>query len=108
MSICYVISKTYLLLNLDIKFVFQDEFHTRLRFVRRGLVAMANAGPHDNGSQFFFTLGPCPELQNKHTVFGKVAGDTLYNLPRFEEGIIGKVSMYMYNIHYESTAHLVI
>ncbi|XP_047491584.1 spliceosome-associated protein CWC27 homolog [Penaeus chinensis] len=69
---------------------FRDEFHSRLRFVRRGLVAMANAGPHDNGSQFFFTLGQCPELQNKHTVFGKVTGNTLYNLPRFEEGIIGK------------------
>ncbi|KAG7168588.1 Spliceosome-associated protein CWC27-like, partial [Homarus americanus] len=69
---------------------FRDEFHTRLRFVRRGLVAMANAGPHDNGSQFFFTLGQTPELQNKHTIFGKVTGNTLYNLPRFEEGVIGK------------------
>ncbi|KAK4309261.1 hypothetical protein Pmani_019099 [Petrolisthes manimaculis] len=69
---------------------FRDEFHTRLRFVRRGLVAMANAGPHDNSSQFFFTLGKTPELQNKHTVFGKITGNTIYNLPRFEEGIIGK------------------
>ena len=50
----------------------QDEFHSRLRFVRRGLVAMANAGPHDNGSQFFFTMAATPELQNKHTIFGKV------------------------------------
>ncbi|KAB7494501.1 Peptidyl-prolyl cis-trans isomerase CWC27-like protein [Armadillidium nasatum] len=70
---------------------FKDEFHSRLRFVRRGLVAMANAGPNDNGSQFFFTLGPCPELQNKHTIFGKIAGDTIYNLPRFEEGERDKV-----------------
>ncbi|XP_076066814.1 spliceosome-associated protein CWC27 homolog [Oratosquilla oratoria] len=69
---------------------FKDEFHSRLRFVRRGLVAMANAGPNDNGSQFFITLGQCPELQNKHTIFGKIAGNTLYNLPRFEEGEIGK------------------
>lgn len=53
-------------------FYFQDEFHTRLRFIRRGLVAMANAGPHDNGSQFFFTLGRADELNNKHTIFGKV------------------------------------
>lgn len=52
---------------------FQDEFHTRLRFIRRGLVAMANAGPHDNGSQFFFTLGRADELNNKHTIFGKVS-----------------------------------
>lgn len=53
-------------------FIFQDEFHSRLRFNRRGLVAMANAGPHDNGSQFFFTLGRADELNNKHTIFGKV------------------------------------
>jgi peptidyl-prolyl cis-trans isomerase SDCCAG10 len=51
----------------------QDEFHSRLRFNRRGLVAMANAGPHDNGSQFFFTLGRADELNNKHTIFGKVS-----------------------------------
>lgn len=51
---------------------FKDEFHSRLRFVRRGLVAMANAGKDDNGSQFFFTLGEARELNNKHTIFGKV------------------------------------
>ncbi len=51
---------------------FKDEFHQRLRFSRRGLVAMANAGKDDNASQFFFTLGPCTELQKKHTIFGKV------------------------------------
>ena len=53
---------------------FKDEFHSRLRFVRRGLVAMANAGKDDNASQFFFTMGPTQELQNKHTIFGKVVG----------------------------------
>lgn len=52
--------------------ILKDEFHSRLRFVRRGLVAMANAGPSDNASQFFFTLDQCPELNNKHTIFGKV------------------------------------
>ncbi|XP_028319129.1 spliceosome-associated protein CWC27 homolog [Gouania willdenowi] len=64
---------------------FKDEFHSRLRFIRRGLVAMANAGPHDNGSQFFFTLGRADELNNKHTIFGKVTGDTVYNLLRLAE-----------------------
>ncbi|XP_029301128.1 spliceosome-associated protein CWC27 homolog isoform X2 [Cottoperca gobio] len=64
---------------------FKDEFHSRLRFNRRGLVAMANAGPHDNGSQFFFTLGRADELNNKHTVFGKVTGDTVYNMLRLAE-----------------------
>lgn len=34
---------------------------------------MANAGPHDNGSQFFFTLARADELNNKHTIFGKVS-----------------------------------
>ena len=52
----------------------KDEIHQRLRFNRRGLVAMANSGKDDNGSQFFFTLGPSPELDKKHTIFGKVAG----------------------------------
>ncbi|GJJ77063.1 peptidyl-prolyl cis-trans isomerase SDCCAG10 [Entomortierella parvispora] len=60
---------------------FQDEFHSRLRFVRRGLVAMANSGvPNDNKSQFFITLDATMELQNKHTIFGKVAGDTIFNV----------------------------
>lgn len=82
--------------HFNMFFPHQDEFHTRLRFVRRGLVAMANAGPNDNGSQFFFTLGQTPELQGKHTIFGKITGNTLYNLPRFEEGIINKVLFYLY------------
>ncbi|XP_013177413.1 PREDICTED: peptidyl-prolyl cis-trans isomerase CWC27 homolog isoform X2 [Papilio xuthus] len=68
---------------------FKDEFHSRLRFNRRGLVAMANAGKDDNGSQFFFTLGATPELQNKHTIFGKVTGETIYNMLKLAEGLIG-------------------
>lgn len=64
---------------------FKDEFHSRLRFVRRGLVAMANAGPNDNASQFFFTLSETPELQNKHTIFGKITGPTLFNMLKLQE-----------------------
>ncbi|XP_058789990.1 spliceosome-associated protein CWC27 homolog [Phymastichus coffea] len=67
---------------------FKDEFHTRLRFCRRGLLAMANAGKNDNGSQFFFTLAATPELQNKHTIFGKVAGDTIYNILKLEDALV--------------------
>lgn len=67
---------------------FKNELHSRLRFVRRGLVAMANCGTDDNGSQFFFTLGACPELQNKHTIFGKVTGNTLFNMLKLEESLV--------------------
>uniref|UniRef100_T2MAL9 Spliceosome-associated protein CWC27 homolog n=1 Tax=Hydra vulgaris TaxID=6087 RepID=T2MAL9_HYDVU len=64
---------------------FKDEFHQRLKFNRRGLVAMANAGPNDNNSQFFFTLDRADELNKKHTIFGKVTGNTIYNMIRFNE-----------------------
>ncbi|XKL65346.1 hypothetical protein PGB90_008766 [Kerria lacca] len=67
---------------------FKDEIHSRLRFVRRGLVALANNGKDDNGSQFFFTLASTPELQGKHTIFGKVVGDTLYNLIKLDEVMV--------------------
>ena len=50
----------------------QDEFHSRLRFNRRGLVGCASNGRNDNTSQFFFTLDRAEELNNKHTLFGKV------------------------------------
>lgn len=49
---------------------------------------MANGGKDDNGSQFFFTLGPTPELQNKHTIFGKISGDTIFNMLKLAEGLI--------------------
>ncbi|KAF5297930.1 hypothetical protein FQA39_LY11915 [Lamprigera yunnana] len=67
---------------------FKDEFHQRLKFVRRGLVAMANSSKDDNGSQFFFTLASTPELQNKHTIFGKVTGETVFNMLKLEDGLI--------------------
>ncbi|XP_031569109.1 spliceosome-associated protein CWC27 homolog [Actinia tenebrosa] len=59
---------------------FKDEFHQRLKFNRRGLVAMANSGPNDNGSQFFFTLDRTDDLNGKHTIFGKITGNTIYNM----------------------------
>ncbi|GMF24510.1 unnamed protein product [Phytophthora lilii] len=51
---------------------FADEFHSRLRFNHRGLLAMANENkPNTNHSQFFFTLDACDFLDKKHTIFGK-------------------------------------
>ncbi|KAI5852182.1 hypothetical protein BZA05DRAFT_452121 [Tricharina praecox] len=66
--------------------LFADEFHSRLKYNRRGLVGMANSGKkNDNGSQFFLTLGDTRELTGKNTLFGKIVGDTIYNLVRMGE-----------------------
>ncbi|KIM33133.1 hypothetical protein M408DRAFT_325954 [Serendipita vermifera MAFF 305830] len=52
---------------------FDDEISSELRFVGAGILAMANAGPNTNGSQFFLTLAPTPYLDGKHTIFGRVS-----------------------------------
>ena len=54
-------------------FRFNDEFHPELSFDRPYLLAMANAGPNTNGSQFFITVAPTTWLNFKHSIFGEVA-----------------------------------
>jgi peptidyl-prolyl cis-trans isomerase A (cyclophilin A) len=52
---------------------FKDEIHPDLAFTRPYLLAMANAGPGTNGSQFFITVSATTWLTGKHTIFGEVA-----------------------------------
>jgi peptidyl-prolyl cis-trans isomerase A (cyclophilin A) len=53
---------------------FEDEVDNHRRFDKPGYLAMANAGPNTNGSQFFITQVPTPHLNGRHTIFGEVVG----------------------------------
>lgn len=64
---------------------FKDEYHSRIRFTQRGLLAMANTAPNQNNSQFFFTLDAAPALNGRNTIFGKVVGNTVFNLLKLGE-----------------------
>lgn len=68
------------LLNEQFLPYYPDEFHSRLRFNRRGLLASANTKKDENGVKFFFTLAATPELQGKHTIFGRLKSDSVYSI----------------------------
>ena len=63
---------------------FEDEFQSKKGFDKPGLLAMANAGPNTNGSQFFITEVPTPHLNGRHTIFGEVikGGDLVPQIAR--------------------------
>ncbi|MFH1202048.1 MAG: peptidylprolyl isomerase [Candidatus Omnitrophota bacterium] len=65
---------------------FLDEVSQDVKFDRQGLVAMANAGPNTNGSQFFITSVPTPWLNMKHTIFAEVIAG--YDVVKKIEGTI--------------------
>jgi cyclophilin family peptidyl-prolyl cis-trans isomerase len=65
---------------------FEDEFVPAIVFDEPGYLAMANAGPNTNGSQFFITVIPTPWLNGHHTIFGKVINgmDVVYDISKVE------------------------
>jgi peptidyl-prolyl cis-trans isomerase-like protein 2 len=63
---------------------FADEFTAKLSHSGRGVLAMANSGPHSNGSQFYIMYKSAPHLDGKHTVFGRVVGGAETTLSAIE------------------------
>jgi peptidylprolyl isomerase len=67
---------------------FEDEFSNKVSFDKPGILAMANAGPNTNGSQFFITTAETPWLNNRHTIFGEVTSgyDVIQKIEQTQTG----------------------
>jgi peptidyl-prolyl cis-trans isomerase A (cyclophilin A) len=71
----------------DPGYKFNDEIDPNLNFDKSGVLAMANAGPNTNGSQFFITVAPQSRLNGNYSIFGEVVSgqevaDAISNVPR--------------------------
>lgn len=69
---------------------FEDELNTNLRHDDRGIMSMANSGRNTNNSQFFITYRPAPELDRKHTIFGRLI-DGFGTLDRIEKSEVKSI-----------------
>ena len=71
-------------------YAFDDEIAPDKHFDKTGVLAMANAGPNTNGSQFFITVAPAEHLEGHYSIFGEVVSgqevaDAISNAPRDEQ-----------------------
>lgn len=66
---------------------FKDEFTSKAMFNRAGVLAMANAGPNTNGSQFFITTVETPHLNGRHTIFGYVKDKKSFGIVKKLENV---------------------
>jgi len=62
---------------------FKDEYKNKV-FDKAGIIAMANAGPHTNGSQFFITTAATPWLNGRHTIFGHITQNSFKTIIKLE------------------------
>ena len=66
---------------------FKDEFTSKAMFTKAGILAMANAGPNTNGSQFFITTVATPWLNGRHTIFGYIKNKESYKILKKLEAV---------------------